>query len=75
MIIHAVVNASFGVSPSPVTVTEADGAFGDVCILIESVPAGGVERAFNILLDPMGIDASEWNAFTLYVYVTYSSAQ
>ncbi len=75
MIIHAVVNASFGVSPSPVTVTEADGAYGDVCILLESVPAGGVECAFNILLDPMGIDASEWNAFILHMYMYVSSAQ
>ncbi len=74
MVIHAVVNASFGVSPSPVTVTEADVAYGDVCILLESVPSGGVECAFNILLDPMGIDASEWNAFTSYVYVCIISS-
>ncbi len=49
---------------------EADSAYSsDVCIILDVVPAGGVECEFDILLVPMGIDASELNTRTLYVYV------
>ncbi len=64
-----VVSATFEEPSVPVTVMEADGAYSsDVCIILD-VPAGGVECEFDILLEPMGIDASEYTVIRVYNYV------
>ncbi len=53
---------------------EADGAYSsDVCIILD-IPAEGVECEFDILLEPMGIDASEYTVIcacicTVCIYI------
>ncbi len=38
---------------------EADGAVGDVCVEVTSVPSGGIECEFSLILEPTAGTAGE----------------